>query len=174
MASSSLSNLASNLPEGIHKIKCKHGHDHEKYETCRIKYKHCNCFLEYTNVKDDLGEYKYLCCKNIWKYRWLRKVRWNPITWKTRFLKPLKYGRYYWCRWQIQIYFMATKRYLPYRRYGWLTKVQWNLITWKARFLKSLKYGRYYWCRWRAWSDDTSVEKVMKVFLDFVFHYLKK
>ena len=25
-------------------------------------YKHCDCFLEYTNFKDDLIEYKCLCC----------------------------------------------------------------------------------------------------------------
>ena len=26
----------------------------KKCETCKIKYKYCNCFLEYTNLKDDL------------------------------------------------------------------------------------------------------------------------
>ena len=58
----SLSNLANNLPEGIQKIKCKYGHDDKKSETCRIKYKYCACFLEYTNFKDNLIEYKCLCC----------------------------------------------------------------------------------------------------------------
>ena len=29
-------------------------------ETCGIKYKDCNCCLEYINVKDDLIEYKCL------------------------------------------------------------------------------------------------------------------
>ena len=53
---SSLSNLVNNLSEGIHKIKCKYGHNHTKWETCRIKYKYCSCFLEYINVKDDLIE----------------------------------------------------------------------------------------------------------------------
>ena len=47
-------NLVNNLYEGIHKIKCKYGHDDKKYETCwiiyikYIKYKYCNCFFEYT------------------------------------------------------------------------------------------------------------------------------
>ena len=36
---SSLSNLANNLAEAIHKIKCKHEHDDRKYETCEIKCK---------------------------------------------------------------------------------------------------------------------------------------
>ena len=58
---SSLSNLVNNLSEGIHRIKCKFRHDHKKCETCRIKYNYCNCFLEYTNFKDDLMEYKCLC-----------------------------------------------------------------------------------------------------------------
>ena len=40
----SLSNLADNLTEGIHKIKCKD----------------CDCFLEYESVKDNLIKYKCL------------------------------------------------------------------------------------------------------------------
>ena len=55
MASSS-SNLVYNLAEGIYKITCKYEHDGEKYKTGGIKYKDCNCFLEYTNFKDDLIE----------------------------------------------------------------------------------------------------------------------
>ena len=31
----------------------------KKYETCGNTYEVCNCFLEYTNFKDDLIEYKY-------------------------------------------------------------------------------------------------------------------
>ena len=32
--------------------------------------------------------------------KWLTKCasQWNNIAWKQRFLKSLKYGRYYWCR----------------------------------------------------------------------------
>ena len=40
---SSLSNLVNNLSEGIHRIKCKFGHYDKKCETCRIKYKYCDC-----------------------------------------------------------------------------------------------------------------------------------
>ena len=43
---SSLSNVADNLAEGIHKIKCKN----------------CDCFLEYGSVKDSLIKYKWLSC----------------------------------------------------------------------------------------------------------------
>ena len=56
---SSLSNLVNNCSKGIHKIKYKYGHNNKKCETCGIIYKVCNCFLEYTNFKDDLTEYKY-------------------------------------------------------------------------------------------------------------------
>ena len=58
---SSLSNLVNNLSEGIHRIKCKYGHDDKKWETCGIKYKYCDCFLEYTNFKDDLIIMKCFC-----------------------------------------------------------------------------------------------------------------
>ena len=53
---SSLSKLINNLSEGIHKIKCKFGHDDKKGETCGIKYKYCDCFLEYIHFKDILIE----------------------------------------------------------------------------------------------------------------------
>ena len=45
---SSLSNLVNNLAEGIHKIKCKCGHDNKK---CEIKCKHSDCFLKYIHFK---------------------------------------------------------------------------------------------------------------------------
>ena len=50
---SSLSNLAINLSEGIHKIKRKYRHHDKKCKTCGITYEICNCFLEYTNFEDD-------------------------------------------------------------------------------------------------------------------------
>ena len=43
---SSLSNLVNNLSEGIHRIKCRFGNNDKKCETCGIKYKYCDCFLE--------------------------------------------------------------------------------------------------------------------------------
>ena len=59
---SSLSNLINNLSEGILRIKCKCGHDDKKCEACGIKCKYCDCFLERTNFKVDLIEYKCLIC----------------------------------------------------------------------------------------------------------------
>ena len=59
---SSLSKLVNNLSEGIHEIKCKYKHDDKKDETCRIKYKDFHCFLESTNFKDNLTQYRCFCC----------------------------------------------------------------------------------------------------------------
>ena len=53
---SSLSNLANNLYEGFHKIKCEYLHDDKICETCGTKYKYYKCFFEFTNFKDDLIE----------------------------------------------------------------------------------------------------------------------
>ena len=62
-----LSNLSSNLAAGIQKIKWKYKHGDQKCKTCRIKYKVWDCFLEYTNFKDDLIEYKCLCCNKSYQ-----------------------------------------------------------------------------------------------------------
>ena len=55
---SSLSNLVNNFSEGFYRIKHNFGHNDKKCETCRIKYKYYHCFLDYSNFKDDLIEYK--------------------------------------------------------------------------------------------------------------------
>ena len=58
----SLSNLVNNVSEGIHIIKCKFGCYDKNYEIRGIKYKYWNCFMQYISFKDDLKEYKCLCC----------------------------------------------------------------------------------------------------------------
>ena len=47
----SLSNLVNSLPKGIHETKCKCRHNDKKWETYKIKYKDCDCFLEYIIFK---------------------------------------------------------------------------------------------------------------------------
>ena len=60
--------LLINLAEGIHKIKCKMSIIIKRYKMWGIKYKDFNCFLEYTIFRDNLIEYKCLCCnKNYYK-----------------------------------------------------------------------------------------------------------
>ena len=46
-----LPNLANNLVEGIHKIKCKYGLDNKKCGTFGTKYKDCEWCLGYTSLK---------------------------------------------------------------------------------------------------------------------------
>ena len=45
----------------------------KKCETRGIKYKYCNCFIEYT--KDDLIEYKCLCCKKNYQQKFDEKSK---------------------------------------------------------------------------------------------------
>ena len=52
----SVSNFIDNIFEGIHKTKCKYGHDDKKYKTCGIKYKYCDCLHECKSIKDHLIE----------------------------------------------------------------------------------------------------------------------
>ena len=72
---SSLSNLDNNLSEGIHRIKCKYGYDDKKCQTCGIKFKHCNCFLQYTNFRDYLIEYKRLCCNKNYQHKFDERLK---------------------------------------------------------------------------------------------------
>ena len=64
---SSLSDIVKNTFEGIHKTKCKHGHDEQKSETCRTKYECCDCFIEYT--------IKRLCCSKIYQQNLDEKLK---------------------------------------------------------------------------------------------------
>ena len=61
------------LAEGVHKTKCKYEHNDKKCETYGIKYKYCDCFLEYTNFKDDLIEYKRFCYNKNYQKEFLEK-----------------------------------------------------------------------------------------------------
>ena len=48
---SSLSNFLNNLAEGIHKIKCKYGHNDKECETCVINTKISSAFLNTQTLK---------------------------------------------------------------------------------------------------------------------------
>ena len=41
----------------------------KKKEICAIKYKCCDCVLEYTNFKDGLVEQKCLCCNKSYQHK---------------------------------------------------------------------------------------------------------
>ena len=58
---SSLSDLVNNLSKWIQRIKYKYRHRDKTRETCRIKYKNCDCFFQCTNFKDSFKQYKNWC-----------------------------------------------------------------------------------------------------------------
>ena len=68
-------------------VKCRYEHDDKKYETCGIKYNYCDFFLEYTNFKDDLIEYKCLCCNKNCQQKFDEKL-------KKRFLNTYKFSNH--------------------------------------------------------------------------------
>ena len=72
---SSLSNPVTNLSEGIYRFKCKFGYNDKKWELFGIKHKYCNCFLEYTNFKDDLIEYKCFCYNKSYQRKLDEKLK---------------------------------------------------------------------------------------------------
>ena len=86
-AKSLLSNLVSSLFEVIHRIKCNFGHDDKKCEICVIKYKYCDCFLEYTNFRYYLIEYKCLLYNNNWQRKFDEKL-------KERFFNAYKFSNH--------------------------------------------------------------------------------
>ena len=71
---SSLSNLANNISERIHRIKCKFGRNDKKCETCAIKYKYYNYFLKYKNFKDNLIEKKSFCRNKNYQNKFDKKL----------------------------------------------------------------------------------------------------
>ena len=56
-------------------------------EICRIKYEYCDCFLEHTNFKDDLREYKYLCCNKSYQRKFNEKL-------KERFFNTCRFSKH--------------------------------------------------------------------------------
>ena len=58
-----------------------------RFETCGIKYKYCDCFLEYTNFKDDLIEYKSLCYNKSYQRKFDEKL-------KERFFNTYKFSNH--------------------------------------------------------------------------------
>ena len=72
---SSLSNHVNSLSENIRRINLKFGHSNKKCETCQMKYKCSDSFLEYINIKDDLIEHKCLCCNKNYQQKFDEKLK---------------------------------------------------------------------------------------------------
>ena len=95
-------NLFHKLSEGIHRIKCKSGHNEKKCEICGIKYNYCSCSLDYTNFKDDLIEYKCLYCSKNYQQMFDEKLK---ETFFNNIYKPSNHGN-------NLVYFIVAKRCL--------------------------------------------------------------
>ena len=81
---SSLSDLVNNLSEGLHRIKCISERDDKE---CGIKFKYCDCFLAYTNFKDDSIEYKCSIWNRIYQQMFNEKL-------KERFFNTYKFSKH--------------------------------------------------------------------------------
>ena len=77
-----------------------------RFETCGIKYKYCDCFLEYTNFKDDLIEYKSLCYNKSYQRKFDEKLKEDFLI-HTNFLTM-----------KTTVYFIFMKRCLSLGIYG--------------------------------------------------------
>ena len=75
-------------------------------ETCRIKYKDCECCLEYTSVKDDLIEYKWLFRNRNYQKNFDENL-------ERRFANTYKFSNH-----DINKFFFVAKRCLPIRLNG--------------------------------------------------------
>ena len=72
---SALVNYANKLSEEIQKFKCKYRYDDKKCENFRIRYKYCDYFFENANFKNNLIEYKCLCCKKNYHQKCDEKLK---------------------------------------------------------------------------------------------------
>ena len=98
-----------------------------------IKYKDCECFFEYTNLKVDLIEYKCLCCNKNYQKKFDENL-------KKPFYNTYKFSNHD----NNKFILLLWKGVYPYEYMDDWKKIQWDIITWKRRFLQSLKYERYY------------------------------
>ena len=47
----------------------------KKRERCEFVYKCCDCFLDYTNFRGNLMEYKCLCCNKNYQHKLDEKLK---------------------------------------------------------------------------------------------------
>ena len=111
----------------LHRIKCKHGHDEK---TCRIKYNYSECFLENSNFKYYLIEYKCLYCTKNYQHKFYEKLKKQFFN-KKRFFNTKTFPNHDNNRFIL----LLQKKCLSLCIYEWLGKIQWSIITWKRRVL---------------------------------------
>ena len=96
-------------------MKCKYKHYNKKCETCGIKLKDCECFLDYIKFKDNLIKYKCLCCNKHHQKNLMRTWRKDSLM-HTIFQPMISISLFYCCEkafaliiiWMIWIIFNKT------------------------------------------------------------------
>ena len=132
----------------------------KKCETCRIKYKYCDCFLEYTNFKDDLIEFKCLCCNKYYEQKSDEKL-------KEQFFNTFKFSNR-----DNNKFILLLQRCSSLRIHRLLRKIKRNIIIWKITILQLPIYGRYYWCWLRARkkiNKDFEIKSLCSVSMLYMF-----
>ena len=119
---SSLSNLVNNFSGGIHKIKCKFWHNDRKSEICGIKYKCCYYFLECINFKDDLIEYKRLCCNKNYQHKFDEKLKERFLIHRN-FLTTKILGLFFCCEKVLSNHYEYTDNWENTMKYHYLKKM---------------------------------------------------
>ena len=94
-----------------------------------------DCFLEYTNFKDDLIEYRCLCCNKNYQQKFDEKL-------KERFFNTYKFSNYDSNKFML----FCEKVFTPINIWM-IEKTLMKHHYLKKIFLQSLKHRRYYWCR---------------------------
>ena len=83
---SSLSNLVDKLSEVLHRIKCNFRHDGKDVKHVEIDRSIVTVFFEYKNFKDNLIDYKCLCCNKNYQHKFDEKS-------KERFFNKYKFAK---------------------------------------------------------------------------------
>ena len=89
-----------------------------------MKYKYCDCFLEYTNCKDDLIEYKCLCCNKNYQQHFDEKL-------KERFFNTYKFSNHN----NNMFILLLRKGFYPYEYIDDWEKFNETSLPGKRRFL---------------------------------------
>ena len=92
----SLPNLVNNLGEKIRKVDFKYVRDDKKCETCGIKYKDCNWFLEYANFKNNLLNTNVCVVTIIIRKGFMKNWR-KDFSIHINYLTMVSISLFYWC-----------------------------------------------------------------------------
>ena len=63
-----------------------------------IQYKYCNCFFKYVNFKDNLIEYKFLCCKKNYQHNFDKMLKEQIFNTYINFLTTAIISLFYRCK----------------------------------------------------------------------------